>query len=65
MIWIGAVLLVVGAVLPFMMVLRWIESQLWLNFVSFAASMAGMVVGMIGVFEYQRSRSHRDSDRGC
>jgi hypothetical protein len=61
MIVIGAVLLLVGAVLPFMMVVRWIESQLWLNFIAFASSMAGLVVGLFGVFEYQRSRS---SDRG-
>ena len=53
---IGAVLLVIGALLPFLMVARLLESQLWLNFVAVAASMAGLIVGLYGVFELQRTR---------
>jgi len=53
---VGAVLLVVGAVLPFLMVVRLLESQLWLNFVAVASTMAGLVVGMYGIFELQRTR---------
>jgi len=52
---VGAVLLVIGAVLPFLMVVRLLESQLWLSFISVVASMAGMVIGMYGIFEMQRS----------
>ena len=53
---IGAVLLVVGALLPFLMVVRLLQSQLWLNFVAVASTMAGLVVGMYGIFELQRTR---------
>ena len=59
---IGIVLLVIGALLPFLMVARLLESQLWLNFIAVAASMAGLIVGLYGVFELQRTRERDKSN---
>jgi len=59
---IGVVLLVIGALLPFLMVARLLESQLWLNFIAVAASMAGLIVGLYGVFELQRTRERDKSN---
>jgi len=51
----GGLLLVIGAVLPFLMVTRIIESTLVLNFVSAIATLLGMVIGLYGLFEYHRA----------
>jgi len=51
---IGFVLVLLGAVLPALMVLRIIESSFVLNFLSFAASMAGLFLGTIGAAFYVR-----------
>jgi hypothetical protein len=45
-------LMVIGAVLPFLMVLKIVESTLFLNFFSFTAQMLGMILGFIGVSQY-------------
>lgn len=45
---IGFVLVLVGAVLPFLIVIRLIESTFFLNFVAFSASVAGIFMGVIG-----------------
>jgi len=60
---VGAILVVIGAVLPMLMVLRIVESQMWLNFISFGSSIAGLVVGMYGLFEYQRGRETDKDNR--
>ena len=52
---VGGLLLVIGAVLPFLMVTQIIESTLALNFVSAIASLLGMVIGLYGLFEYYRA----------
>lgn len=51
----GGILLVVGAVLPFLMVLQIIVSTLLLNFVSAIATLLGMVIGFTGLFEYHKT----------
>jgi hypothetical protein len=45
---IGFVLVLLGFVIPFLMVLKVVESTLPLNFFSFTASMAGLFLGLIG-----------------
>lgn len=50
----GGVLLVAGAVVPFLMVLRVLTSSFVLNFLSFGASVAGFALGLLGVFSYIR-----------
>lgn len=52
----GLVLLLIGAALPFVMVIRLLESTLVLNFLAAISSIAGLTVGLIGIVMYDRSR---------
>ena len=45
----GVVLLLLGWILPFLMVIKAIESTFFLNFFSWGASVAGLFLGMIGL----------------
>jgi hypothetical protein len=51
---IGFALAVLGAVLPFLMVLHILKSTFFLNFFSYAASLAGLILGIIGAAMYVR-----------
>jgi hypothetical protein len=51
---IGIVLMLVGWVLPFLMVLRVLESSFPLNFLSYTAQVSGLFLGIIGVAMYAR-----------
>ena len=53
---IGFVLVVVGAVLPFLMVMRVVEPTFFLSFLSYGASMIGLFLGFIGATMYVRER---------
>jgi hypothetical protein len=53
---IGFVLVVLGFVLPFLMVAKVIESTFFLNFFSYAASISGLLLGVIGSALYVRNR---------
>ena len=53
---IGVGLLLVGGALPFLMVSRIIESRIWLSILAYCSSVAGLVVGMVGVARYLGSR---------
>ncbi|MBT9163595.1 MAG: hypothetical protein DDT24_00511 [Chloroflexi bacterium] len=53
---IGFGLLLIGAVLPFVMVIRLLESTFLLNFVAATSSIGGLTVGLIGIVQYDRSR---------
>lgn len=50
----GALGLVAGVVLPFLMVLRILTSTFALNFLAFASSVGGFFLGMLGLAEYVR-----------
>jgi hypothetical protein len=50
MILIGAGLLILGVVLPFLMVMDVLESTFFINFFSYACQVSGLVLGMIGAF---------------
>ena len=52
----GLFLMVMGIVLPFLIVIRVLESTFFLNFFSWAASVAGLSLGMIGFAMYSRNR---------
>jgi uncharacterized membrane protein len=54
---IGFVLVLLGAVLPFLMVMRIIPPNFPLSFFSYAASVVGMFLGLIGAAWY--TRQHR------
>jgi uncharacterized Tic20 family protein len=53
---IGFVLVVVGAVLPFLMVLGVVKSTFFLNYFSFGASLVGLFLGVIGSARYVRQK---------
>ena len=53
---IGFVLVLLGFVLPFLMVVRVLESTLFLNFLSYGASVGGLFLGLIGAAMYVRIR---------
>ena len=61
----GFVLVTFGMVMPFLMVMRIIESTLFLSFASYAASITGLLFGIIGVASYAHKyrNSKRDHDR--
>jgi len=56
MIVIGFVLVLFGFVAPFLMMMRVIEPGFALSFLSHAASVAGLFLGMIGAATYIRAR---------
>ena len=45
---VGFVLLVLGVALPMLMVLQYIPSTFFLDFFSYGASFAGLIIGLIG-----------------
>ncbi len=49
---IGFFLVLIGAVVPFLIVVRVLESTFLLNFIAFTASTAGMFLGVIGTATY-------------
>lgn len=53
---IALVLLLVGALLPFLMVIRVVQPSFALSFLSYAASLIGLIMGLIGVAQYGRHR---------
>jgi hypothetical protein len=52
----GLILMLLGIGLPFLMVLRVLESTFFLNFFSWAASVSGMFLGFIGVATWSKMR---------
>jgi hypothetical protein len=50
----GLFLAILGVVLPFLMVLHVIQSTFFLNFFSYGASTAGLILGIIGASRYAR-----------
>ncbi len=56
MILIGAVLMILGVVLPLLMVIKILPSTFLLSFLSYTASVVGMFVGLIGALTYARNK---------
>ena len=52
----GIFLLLLGVILPFLMVIQVLESTFFLNFFSWAASVAGLAFGTIGFALVSRGR---------
>ena len=46
---IAALMLIFGATMPFLMVIRVIQPSLWLSFLSYGCTVVGLVLGMYGV----------------
>ncbi len=53
---VATILLLAGAVLPFLMVIRVLEPSFALSFFSYGASLLGLVMGLIGIAQYGRGR---------
>ncbi len=53
---IALVLLIIGLVLPFLMVLRLVESTLLLSFLAYGSSTAGFILGFVGIAQYRRGQ---------
>lgn len=53
---VGFVLLVVGFIIPFLMILQIIKPGFFLVFFSYAASVSGLILGVIGAAFYARER---------
>ena len=56
MIGIGFVLVLFGAVAPFLMVMKILPSTFFLNFLAYAASVTGLILGVVGSLMYVRGR---------
>jgi hypothetical protein len=52
----GFVLVFVGFIIPLLNVLRVLEASLLLSFLSYGASVGGMLLGAIGAAQYVRKR---------
>jgi len=53
---IGFALLVIGAVLPFLMIISFVESTPFLNFLAVACSIGGLTTGFMGITRYSPRR---------
>ena len=51
---IGFVLVVFGAVAPFLMVMKIVEPSFLLSFMAYAAQVSGVILGLIGGMSYIR-----------
>ena len=52
----GILLMLLGIVLPFLMVIKVLESTFFLNFFAWGASVAGLALGTIGFAMYSKGR---------
>lgn len=58
----GLVLLLLGWILPILMVMKFLPSTFLLNFLAYAASTAGLLLGMSGLAMYQRAHRRKNED---
>lgn len=60
LIWVGALSLVVGFVLPLLMVIKALPSTYFLNFLSYAFQLIGMITAMLGTFSIVKVRLDKE-----
>ena len=55
-------LMIFGFVMPFLMALKVVESTLFLNFLSFGASVLGLLLGLVGIagIRFQGKKKEED-----
>lgn len=61
MIVVALLMLILGFVLPFLMMMRILESTILLNFVAYLVSIFGLVLGLVGASSYTR-RADKEND---
>ena len=59
---IGFGLVLLGAILPFLMVMRIVQSTFFLNFFSYGASVTGLFLGIIGSAMFVQYRKAKNKD---
>ena len=52
----GILLMLLGIILPFLMVIKVLESTFFLNFFAYGASVAGLALGTVGFALWSRNR---------
>lgn len=57
---VGAILLMLGVLVPLLMVLRLWKPTFFLSFLSYASSLVGLIVGVWGIAQYH-STPHKDN----
>lgn len=57
----GFLLVLAGAVLPFLMVIGLLPGSLWLSFVSYISSITGLFLGILSAAAIVEVRRRRDS----
>jgi len=55
----GISLMLLGIILPFLMVIKVLESTFFLNFFAYGASVAGLALGTVGFALWSRGRNNR------
>ena len=60
MITLGVVLMAVGILMPLLMILQLIPTGFILAFVSYACSLGGLVLAIVGLATYVRANRHID-----
>jgi hypothetical protein len=55
----GIILMLLGIILPFLILIKVLESTFFLNFFSYGASVAGLAFGTIGFALWSRGRNRR------
>lgn len=60
---IGIAMMIFGMVMPFLMVLKLVESTFFLNFLSFIGSTLGFYLGIIGFSSLRIKSKHNNKDK--
>ena len=65
----GLFLVLLGVIIPLLMVIKVVESTLFLGFSSYIVSIVGLFLGMWGAFSYVRieriKHKKRNEEEGC
>jgi hypothetical protein len=56
LIWVGGIAVLLGCVLPFLMVLKYLPSTYFLNFLSYVFQLVGMTTSTVGAFSIVKRR---------
>lgn len=59
---IAVFLMLFGCVMPFLMVVRLVESTFLLNFLSFGASVLGLLLGTVGFVAYRGKHKKKNDE---
>ena len=58
----GFLMVLAGAVLPFLIVIKVLESTFFLNFFSFAVSVIGLFIGQLGIVAEIKARKDKQKE---